>query len=199
MTWCRRRSSSPISGLVCFKRLLLQSILRIIVNRRENRFAQLIQPHALRAPEVIIGAEWDTKADIWNLGCLVCFHSFSASNPWKTTNLVIRICARCPTFWPLLEERRIRDESPSDASSSNDWFIWQISFRVLKARNRSSISITKASAISPTFSLTWIHNSTQVISYWVRDATRRLLRLYCQELGIPLRKFQKLPTSYPRC
>ncbi|TBU29016.1 kinase-like protein [Dichomitus squalens] len=32
---------------------------------------QLIQPEKLRAPEVIIGAPWDTKADIWNLGCLV--------------------------------------------------------------------------------------------------------------------------------
>lgn len=31
----------------------------------------MIQPESLRAPEVIIGAEWDTKADIWNLGCLV--------------------------------------------------------------------------------------------------------------------------------
>ncbi|KAF8799940.1 kinase-like protein [Phlegmacium glaucopus] len=36
-----------------------------------NRFAEIIQPESLRAPEVIIGAEWDTKADIWNFGCLV--------------------------------------------------------------------------------------------------------------------------------
>lgn len=36
-----------------------------------NRFAEVIQPESLRAPEVIIGAEWDTKADIWNFGCLV--------------------------------------------------------------------------------------------------------------------------------
>lgn len=40
-------------------------------NRMENRFAQLIQPQALRSPEVIIGAEWDTKTDIWNFGCLL--------------------------------------------------------------------------------------------------------------------------------
>lgn len=38
-----------------------------------NRFAEMIQPESLRSPEVIIGAEWDTKADIWNLGCLVSF------------------------------------------------------------------------------------------------------------------------------
>ena len=36
-----------------------------------NRFAEMIQPEGLRSPEVIIGAEWDTKADIWNFGCLV--------------------------------------------------------------------------------------------------------------------------------
>lgn len=38
-----------------------------------NRFAEMIQPESLRSPEVIIGAEWDTKADIWNFGCLVSF------------------------------------------------------------------------------------------------------------------------------
>jgi serine/threonine-protein kinase SRPK3 len=39
-----------------------------------NRFAEKIQPESLRSPEVIIGAEWDTKADIWNFGCLVSFY-----------------------------------------------------------------------------------------------------------------------------
>ena len=33
--------------------------------------ADMIQPIALRAPEVIIGCGWDQRADIWNLGCLV--------------------------------------------------------------------------------------------------------------------------------
>ncbi|RDB22074.1 Serine/threonine-protein kinase SRPK [Hypsizygus marmoreus] len=31
----------------------------------------IIQPFALRAPEVILGSEWGTSADIWNLGCLI--------------------------------------------------------------------------------------------------------------------------------
>ena len=36
-----------------------------------------IQPPALRAPEVTIGAPWGTAIDIWSLGCLVCtFLSF---------------------------------------------------------------------------------------------------------------------------
>jgi serine/threonine-protein kinase SRPK3 len=33
--------------------------------------ADLIQPYALRAPEVILGNGWHTSGDIWNLGCLV--------------------------------------------------------------------------------------------------------------------------------
>lgn len=30
-----------------------------------------IQPVALRAPEVLIGAPWDTKVDVWNLGAVL--------------------------------------------------------------------------------------------------------------------------------
>ncbi|KAF8804085.1 kinase-like protein [Phlegmacium glaucopus] len=33
--------------------------------------AAIIQPYALRAPEVILGNGWHTSADIWNLGCLL--------------------------------------------------------------------------------------------------------------------------------
>ncbi|KAF5392346.1 hypothetical protein D9757_001442 [Collybiopsis confluens] len=33
--------------------------------------SRLIQPVALRAPEVITGCVWDVKVDIWNLGCIV--------------------------------------------------------------------------------------------------------------------------------
>jgi len=39
--------------------------------------ADIIQPYALRAPEVILGNGWHTSADIWNLGCLVSKSSFS--------------------------------------------------------------------------------------------------------------------------
>ncbi|PQK13443.1 hypothetical protein BB8028_0004g03740 [Beauveria bassiana] len=38
---------------------------------REKHLSDLIQSFALRAPEVTIGAPWDTAVDIWSLGCLV--------------------------------------------------------------------------------------------------------------------------------
>ncbi|QRV99812.1 kinase-like protein [Ceratobasidium sp. AG-Ba] len=37
---------------------------------RDRHFQEEIQPFALRAPEVILGCEWDTPADIWSVGCL---------------------------------------------------------------------------------------------------------------------------------
>ncbi|KAI0785883.1 kinase-like protein [Abortiporus biennis] len=40
-------------------------------SRMSNRRVKLIQPTTLRAPEVLVGAEWDVKADIFNLGCLI--------------------------------------------------------------------------------------------------------------------------------
>lgn len=42
--------------------------------------ADIIQPYALRAPEVILGNGWHTSADIWNLGCLVRKFSFQLLN-----------------------------------------------------------------------------------------------------------------------
>ncbi|THV05659.1 kinase-like protein [Dendrothele bispora CBS 962.96] len=38
---------------------------------RQHHFQEIIQPGALRAPEVILGYPWDTSVDIWNLGCLI--------------------------------------------------------------------------------------------------------------------------------
>ncbi|KAH8919547.1 kinase-like protein [Atractiella rhizophila] len=35
------------------------------------RGSHTIQPPALRAPEVLLGAEWDTKADVWSVGCIL--------------------------------------------------------------------------------------------------------------------------------
>ncbi|KAI0112235.1 kinase domain protein [Nemania sp. FL0031] len=30
-----------------------------------------VQPHGYRSPEVILGASWDYKIDIWNVGCMI--------------------------------------------------------------------------------------------------------------------------------
>ncbi|KAE8398052.1 protein kinase [Aspergillus pseudonomiae] len=38
---------------------------------KERRLSDLIQSQAMRAPEVTMGAPWDTGVDIWSLGCLV--------------------------------------------------------------------------------------------------------------------------------
>ncbi|EQL38806.1 CMGC/SRPK protein kinase, variant 2 [Blastomyces dermatitidis ATCC 26199] len=42
-----------------------------VATYRHKHHSQKIQPPALRAPEVTIGAPWDTGVDIWSLGCLV--------------------------------------------------------------------------------------------------------------------------------
>ncbi|KAG6239087.1 hypothetical protein E4U25_001127 [Claviceps purpurea] len=42
-----------------------------VASWRNKHLGEVIQPLALRAPEVTLGASWDTGVDIWNLGCLV--------------------------------------------------------------------------------------------------------------------------------
>ncbi|KAB8225801.1 kinase-like domain-containing protein [Aspergillus novoparasiticus] len=42
-----------------------------VASWRDNHLSEQIQSPALRAPEVTIGAPWDTGVDIWSLGCLV--------------------------------------------------------------------------------------------------------------------------------
>ena len=36
-----------------------------------RRSASIVQPIRLRAPEVVLGRNWDEKIDIWSVGCLV--------------------------------------------------------------------------------------------------------------------------------
>ncbi|KAM7186317.1 Serine/threonine-protein kinase [Naviculisporaceae sp. PSN 640] len=37
----------------------------------DKHLTEWIQPEMLRAPEVILGAEWDSKVDIWNVGLVI--------------------------------------------------------------------------------------------------------------------------------
>ncbi|KAK0643307.1 serine kinase [Cercophora newfieldiana] len=37
----------------------------------DKHLADWIQPQMLRAPEVILGAQWDSKVDIWNVGLVI--------------------------------------------------------------------------------------------------------------------------------
>ena len=36
----------------------------------------IVQPYALRAPEVLLGLEWGPAIDIWSLGCLVWTYAY---------------------------------------------------------------------------------------------------------------------------
>ena len=39
-----------------------------------ERPTRTISAPALRAPEVILGADYGTQVDIWAIGCMVCFN-----------------------------------------------------------------------------------------------------------------------------
>ncbi|KAF8812624.1 kinase-like protein [Phlegmacium glaucopus] len=43
-----------------------------------KHLSDLVQPYALRAPEVVLGLEWGPAIDIWSLGCLMY--------EWATSN-----------------------------------------------------------------------------------------------------------------
>lgn len=43
----------------------------------DKHLTEWIQPQMLRAPEVILGAKWDSSVDIWNLGSVVSNRSLS--------------------------------------------------------------------------------------------------------------------------
>ena len=70
-----------------------------------------ISPHALRAPEVILGAKFDTKVDVWALGCIVSLiQRFIIPCGLLQFCLDIRTSDRALAFWSgglrRLESRR---------------------------------------------------------------------------------------------
>ncbi|KAI0806959.1 kinase-like domain-containing protein, partial [Fomes fomentarius] len=52
-------------------------------NLMSRRTDGMVQPQALRSPEVILKTDWDTKIDIWNLGCL-------AVRPWALSQALFK-------------------------------------------------------------------------------------------------------------
>jgi serine/threonine-protein kinase SRPK3 len=51
---------------------LIKAHLDVIsANWIDKHTVDVIEPIALRAPEVILGAEWGPSAEIWGLGCVV--------------------------------------------------------------------------------------------------------------------------------
>lgn len=55
-----------------------------------NHLTEWIQPQMLRAPEVILGAEWNSKVDIWNVGLVVSAHPLFRPNRLWCTNTASR-------------------------------------------------------------------------------------------------------------
>lgn len=52
----------------------------ILASYFKKHLTEWIQPQMLRAPEVILGASWDFRADIWNVGVLVSAHIHRVKN-----------------------------------------------------------------------------------------------------------------------
>ncbi|PBK85893.1 kinase-like protein [Armillaria gallica] len=64
-----------------------------IASHIEDPFWGVIQPYALRAPEVYLGIPYGPSADIWNLGCLA-----------------FELVTYCRLFYPEATDRWLRDD-----------------------------------------------------------------------------------------
>lgn len=62
--------------------LTFRSLTSLAASWFTRHLTEWIRPQMLRAPEVILGAKWDHKADIWNLGLIV-----SIPSRWRPINL----------------------------------------------------------------------------------------------------------------
>ncbi|OBT72508.1 hypothetical protein VF21_08690 [Pseudogymnoascus sp. 05NY08] len=83
----------------------------------DNHLTEIIQPVALRAPEVLIGAPWDASADLWNLGAVVlevfrAIRMFSGNYPaghYKLEQHLAEIVHLCGPFPKALLDKANQD------------------------------------------------------------------------------------------
>ncbi|KFZ17655.1 hypothetical protein V502_04468 [Pseudogymnoascus sp. VKM F-4520 (FW-2644)] len=83
----------------------------------DNHLTEIIQPLALRAPEVLIGAPWDATADLWNLGAVVlemfrAIRMFSGEYPqghYKLEQHLAEIVHLCGPFPKALLDKADQD------------------------------------------------------------------------------------------
>lgn len=66
------QSQSPFRPLT--SRALIPILIDFDGAEKSGLGAHIIQPVVHRAPEVMLGWSWRDKADIWNLGLVVCSH-----------------------------------------------------------------------------------------------------------------------------
>ena len=80
--------------IYCSRPMPLSSGLPILCDLGEARIGHKhrgdIMPGIYRAPEVILGMEWDSKVDIWSIGimvrCLLLRDCQYAKSSWRSSN-----------------------------------------------------------------------------------------------------------------
>lgn len=50
-----------------------------------------VMPGVYRAPEIIMGMEWDSKIDIWSVGVMVCLAYISHAHPVYTRQSLLTL------------------------------------------------------------------------------------------------------------
>lgn len=63
----------------------------------DHHLTEWIQPASLRAPEVILGMNWDCKVDVWSTACMVSCLFLAEAESAMTEKLNMIRCLKCCT------------------------------------------------------------------------------------------------------